>query len=82
MSDSYTFISRTRVLFGVGKLGELGDAGLPGTRALVVTTGGKSVKANGDLDRVLGELERAGVSHLLFDRVEPNPLRETVNAGG
>ena len=82
MSDSYNFISKTRVLFGAGKLGELGDAGLPGARALVVTTGGKSVKANGYLDRVLGELERAGVSHALFDRIEPNPLRETVNAGG
>ena len=82
MSDSYNFISKTRVLFGAGKLGELGDAGLPGARALVVTTGGKSVKANGYLDRVLGELERAGASHVLFDRIEPNPLRETVNAGG
>lgn len=82
MSDSYNFISKTRVLFGAGKLGELGDVGLPGARALVVTTGGKSVKANGYLDRVLGELGRAGVSHVLFDRIEPNPLRETVNAGG
>lgn len=81
MSDSYNFISRTRVLFGAGKLGELGDAGLPGARALVVSTGGKSVKANGYLDRVLAELERVGASHVLFDRIEPNPLRETVNAG-
>lgn len=82
MSDSYTFFAQTRVFFGAGKLAELGDAPLPGRRALVVTTGGKSVKANGYLDRTLAELDRAGVSHVLFDRIEPNPLRKTVNDGG
>lgn len=82
MSDSYTFFAQTRVLFGAGKLAELGDAPLPGRRALVVTTGGKSVKANGYLDRTLAELDRAGVSHVLFARIEPNPLRKTVNDGG
>lgn len=82
MSDSYTFFAQTRVLFGAGKLAELGDAPLPGRRALVVTTGGKSVKASGYLDCTLAELDRAGVSHVLFDRIEPNPLRKTVNDGG
>lgn len=82
MLDSYTFFSKTRVLFGAGKLSQLGDEQLPGRRALVVTTGGKSVKANGYLDRTLAELDRAGVSHVLFDRIEPNPLRQTVNDGG
>ena len=79
---SYSFIAPTRVLFGPGKLGELGDQRLPGDRALIVTTGGTSVKANGYLARVEAELDRAGVSHVLFDRIEPNPLRGTVNAGG
>ena len=78
----YSFFAPTRVLFGPGKLAELGDQKLPGTRALVVTTGGTSVKANGYLARVEAELTRAGVSHVLFDRIEPNPLRQTVNDGG
>ena len=80
--ETYTFFAPTRVLFGPGKLAELGDQALPGRRALVVTTGGRSVKANGYLARVEAELDRAGVTHVLFDRIEPNPLRETVNAGG
>ncbi len=80
--ETYNFYAPTKVLFGAGKLGELGSQSLPGTRALLVTTGGKSVKANGYLARVEAELDRAGVSHVLFDRIEPNPLRETVNAGG
>ena len=79
---SFQFFVPTRVLFGPGKLGELGDQKLPGTKALLVTTGGTSVKANGYLDRVEAELERAGVGHVLFDRIEPNPLRRTVNDGG
>lgn len=80
--EGYTYFAPTKVLFGPGRLSDLGDQALPGRRALVVTTGGKSVKANGYLARVEAELDRAGVSHVLFDRVEPNPLRETVNAGG
>ncbi len=81
-SLSYNFITGNKVLFGPGKLAALGDEKLPGKRALVVTTGGKSVKANGYLDRTIAELDRAGVSHVLFDRIEPNPLRQTVNDGG
>lgn len=80
--DTFNFFAPTRVLFGPGKLGSLGDQALPGTKALIVTTGGKSVKANGYLARVEAELDRAGVAHVLFDRIEPNPLRATVNEGG
>ena len=82
MAERFNFFATTRVLFGAGKLFELGNQELPGRRALLVTTGGKSVKANGYLARVETELDRAGVSHVLFDRIEPNPLRATVNAGG
>ena len=41
--ESFTFFAPTRLLFGPGKLNELGDQELPGKRALLVTTGGKSV---------------------------------------
>lgn len=80
--NGYSFFAPTKVLFGAGKLGELGAQKLPGTKALIVTTGGNSVKRFGYLQRVEAELDRAGVAHELFDRIEPNPLRETVNAGG
>ena len=80
--ESFNYYAPTRLLFGPGKLNELGDQALPGKRALLVTTGGKSVKANGYLARVEEQLDRAGVEHILFDRIEPNPLRGTVNAGG
>ena len=80
--NGFSYFAPTKVLFGAGKLGELGAQKLPGKKALIVTTGGKSVKANGYLARVEAELDRAGVAHELFDRIEPNPLRKTVNEGG
>lgn len=80
--NGYSFFAPTKVLFGADKLGELGAQKLPGTKALIVTTGGNSVKRFGYLGRLEAELDRAGVAHELFDRIEPNPLRETVNAGG
>ena len=78
----FVYLAPTRVLFGAGKLDELAATPLPGKKALVVTTGGNSVKANGYLDRLERALDAAGVDHVLFDRIEPNPLRATVNAGG
>ena len=80
--NGYSFFAPIKVLFGAGKLGELGAQKLPGTKALIVTTGGNSVKRFGYLQRVEAELDRAGMAYELFDRIEPNPLRETVNAGG
>jgi len=37
----------TKILFGPGKLNELSKEKLPGTKALIVTTAGKSVKKYG-----------------------------------
>ena len=82
MASTFQFFAPTKLLFGPGSLAKLGDQTLPGSRALIVTTGGTSVKSNGYLTRVEAELDRAGATYALFDRVEPNPLRATVNAGG
>lgn len=71
----------THTLFGSGCLNRLHEQELPGRRALVVISKGRSTRANGYLDRTLRELELAGVSCEIFDRVEPNPLKDTVMAG-
>lgn len=75
-----TFIP-TRVQFGAGKLNELHMQNLPGKKAMVLISNGKSTKANGSLDRTLGELAKAGVASAVFDKVEANPLKSTVMAG-
>jgi alcohol dehydrogenase len=71
----------TKVLFGVGKLNELHNQVMPGHKALLVISNGKSAKASGALDRTINELKTAGVEMILFDRVQANPLTSTVMEG-
>ena len=71
----------TDIIFGSGKVKELHKQQLPGKKAMVVTSNGKSTKANGYLATVEAELRQAGVATVLFDRVEANPLKSTVMAG-
>ena len=78
---SYMMYDPTRVLFGAGQLNHLHEQTMPGKKALLVISNGKSVQENGALDRTIYELSRAGVETVLFDRVQANPLKSTVMAG-
>lgn len=71
----------TRVLFGSGSLNLLHEQSMPGKKALVVISNGKSTRTNGALDRTLEQLRIAGVETILFDKVGPNPLKATVEEG-
>lgn len=68
----------TRVLFGQGKIEELGRMQLPGKKALMCITSGGSLKKYGYLDRVLNLLQQNGVETVIFDGVQPNPNTEGV----
>lgn len=78
---SYQFYVPVRTLFGAGKLNELHTQAMPGKKAMVVISNGKSTKENGALDRTLQELAYTGVETVVFDRVQANPLRSTVMEG-
>ena len=78
---SYMMYAPTRVLFGAGQLNHLHEQKLPGTKALLVISSGKSVRENGALDRTMEELAHAGVLTILFDKIQANPLKSTVMAG-
>ncbi len=79
--NSFHFSMPTHVLFGFGQLDHLHEQQLPGKKALIVTSNGSSSKKHGYLARVEKELELAGVTHILFDQVRPNPTRENVMDG-
>jgi alcohol dehydrogenase len=72
----------TRVLFGAGQLNHLHEQRLPGGKAMVVISKGRSTRANGYLTRTEEQLKLAGVQSAVFDKVEANPLKSTVMAGG
>lgn len=71
----FNFYIPTRVLFGPGMLNELATVKLPGRKALIITTAGKSVKKYGYLDRVIALLKQNNDTQcVVFDKVMPNPL--------
>lgn len=72
----------TRILFGAGALNSLHEQKLPGKKALLLTSNGKSAKESGAFDRVASELEKAGCTYTVFSKIEANPLKETVEEGG
>lgn len=78
---SFNMYVPTRFIFGCGRLNELHKQKLPGKKAMVVISNGKSVKENGSLDRTLKELSKANVESVVFDQVQANPIKSTVMAG-
>lgn len=78
---SFNMYVPTRFIFGCGRLNELHKQKLPGKKAMVVISNGKSVKENGSLDRTLKELSKAGIESVVFDQVQANPIKSTVMAG-
>lgn len=78
---SFNMYAPTRVLFGAGRLNDLHEQVLPGKKALLVISNGKSTRTNGALARTESQLKQAGVSVVMFDRIEANPLKSTVMAG-
>lgn len=71
----------TRALFGAGRLNDLNVQEMPGKKAMVVISNGKSTKENGYLARTEEQLRLAGVETVVFDKVEANPLKTTVMEG-
>lgn len=78
---NFNFYVPVNLFFGCGELDKLHSRPLPGKKALLVISNGKSARANGSLDRTIEQLNQAGIEFALFDKVEPNPLKSTVMAG-
>ncbi|MDO5785889.1 MAG: iron-containing alcohol dehydrogenase, partial [Eubacteriales bacterium] len=72
----------TRIVFGAGRLNKLHSQKLPGKKAMIVISNGKSTRANGSLDKTIAELEQEGVESVVFDKIMANPLKSTVMEGG
>lgn len=81
MNMNFNFNNPTNLLFGRGMLNTLGDQKLPGKKALLMISNGKSTKANGYLDRTVAQLEKAGVEHVLYDGIMENPVKEAIMEG-
>ncbi|QNM04863.1 iron-containing alcohol dehydrogenase [Qiania dongpingensis] len=77
----FDYFVPTKLVFGCGTLNSLHEQELPGKKALIVVTCGKSVKDNGYLDRLEEQLRMAGVEYAVFDKILPNPVKRHVMEG-
>ena len=54
---------------------------MPGKKALLVISNGKSARMNGSLDRTIDELKQADISYVLYNGIGANPLKSAVEEG-
>lgn len=78
---NFSFYNPTRILFGAGELNNLHKQTMPGKKALLLISNGKSTKVNGSLDRTIEQLEKAGIEYAIFDKIMENPYRSVVMEG-
>lgn len=81
MHIHFDFNNPTRILFGSGALHELGRQHLPGKRAMLLMSRGKSAKVSGAYDITFHQLQQAGVQIAEFAKVMENPVKEMVMEG-
>lgn len=79
---NFVFDNPTKLLFGTGKLSELHNEVLPGKKALLLTSVGKSYKTNGSFDKTVEQLKLAGVEYIHLANVVENPLKENCEEAG
>lgn len=78
----YKMYIPTKTIFGSGELNNMHKLLLPGRRALIVISNGKSVITNGTLARVKEQLAKAGVKYEIFNKIQANPLKSSTEEGG
>ncbi len=77
----YNFYAPTRVIFGAGSLGKLHEQKLPGKKALIAISDGKSTISNGSLAKTQEELTKAGCEYVVFNKINANPVKSVVEDG-
>ncbi len=77
----FTSYTPTALFFGAGKLNSLAQMELPGRKALIVISAGRSMRANGYLERVIDLLAQNNVQCAVFDKILPNPIKSHVMEG-
>ena len=78
---SFKMYVPTRILFGNGQLNNLNIEELPGKKALIVISNGRSTRENGYLARVEEQLRLADTAFAVFDQINANPTKTVVMEG-
>lgn len=78
MNMTFDFTIPSKILFGQNTLSRLHTEKLPGKKAMLVISSGKSVHKYGYLSAVENELKQAGVEYEIYDKILANPILEHV----
>ncbi len=81
MNMNFIFNNPTNLIFGKSSLNELGNLPMPGKKARVLISNGKSTRESGCLDHTLEQLEKTGVETALFDKIMENPIKDVIMEG-
>jgi len=82
MNLNFNLYMPARILFGCGKLAELGTTPfLPGRKALLVIGASGAMRKHGYVNRVTRLLKDNGAGAVVYDKIQPNPLVEHVEEG-
>ena len=79
--NNFVYNIPTKLYFGENQLGNLAKELLKFGRRVLMTYGGGSIKRIGLYDRVVGELQAAGIELYELSGIEPNPRIESVRKG-
>lgn len=77
----FNYFMPTKIIFGRGQIKKLHTYKLPGKKGLIVITKGKSIKTNGYLDILEGQLKLSQIEYVVFDQVDTNPVIDNVIEG-
>lgn len=78
----FGFYLPTRLVFGAGQIASIGKLAKKHGQKAILVTGRRSARESGLLDRVGQLLEQAGITYIVFDQIEPNPIYSTIDEGG
>ena len=79
--NSFIFDNPTKLIFGSGALDTLRAYQMPGKKALLLISSGKSVRVNGHLEKVEKAFSDMGIEYVIYDGIEENPLDTQCMAG-
>ena len=69
-----------KVHFGCGVMDDIQKSSLPGRRIMIVT-GGKTIRSNGTVDRLVEMIRKKADDIRIYDEVSPNPSLTSVMKG-
>lgn len=78
---NFSFFLPINVVFGCGKVKEVGNLTKAYGKKALIVTGRSSAKKSGIYDKVNESLKKVGIDTVLFDKVTPNPLTTTAEEG-